>query len=60
MARGTFVAIGVCRNIGYYILVTRPELPDVPLTSIPSLMGRCLYQVAIIDRITDRGKAINP
>ena len=31
MARGTFVAKEVCRNIGYYILVTRPELPDVPL-----------------------------
>ena len=42
MARGTFVAIGVYRNIGYYILVTRPELPDVPLASINNLMGRCL------------------
>jgi len=42
MARETFVAIGVCRNIGYYILVTRPELPDVPLASINNLMGRCL------------------
>ncbi len=29
MARGTFVASGVCQKT--YVFVTRPELPDVPL-----------------------------